>query len=1238
MTADEPQITERPGTVIGPYKLMEQIGEGGMGLVFVAEQLQPVRRKVALKIIKPGMDSKQAIARFETERQALAMMDHQNIAKVFDAGTTESGRPYFVMVLVHGVPITSYCDENKLTPRERLGLFVPICHAIQHAHQKGIIHRDLKPSNILVTMYDDKPVPKVIDFGVAKAIEQRLTEKTVYTQFGMLVGTFEYMSPEQAEMNAFGVDTRSDIYSLGVLLYELLTGTTPLERKRLREAAFDEIRRLIKEEEPPRPSVRLSTLGALAKVAAARQTDPGKLSRLVRGELDWVVMRCLEKDRTRRYETANGLARDVERYLKDESVEACPPSAGYRFRKFARKHKKPLAVAAAFGGLLLVGFALVVWKWQDERAARADADAARLDAVANAREVQEAADRMNTANAALDLGELYAHHGNWAAAQTEYNRAAGLRPEHAQVWIRRGDMYSRLGLWDLVAADCDRAFEVHKPETPQHWYCQALLQLVKEDESAYRRVCGDMLRQFRETIDRLIRPGAAPTAYPESVTRYLLVRACALAPAAVTDYERLLRLAEPDAGPTNADSWVPLYVRGAVSYRAGRLEEAVQCLRAALDYPNRDARAMAVPVLAMTLHRQGQTDAARQELENARKALDQWSQAAFRSADGSHRVPLWYDWVECQVLYREAYAQIEQMPPPEDPRLHVVRGRAFAALGRHDQADAEFARVTRLAPNDPQIRSACFRYYVAKESWREAEAELATLVRLSPDDPKVHLDAFRAYADRKQWDKATAAHVEAIRLRPDDFLIRLECVRYHADRGEQAEADKACAEVASRAENDASFRIKLGDACTELKLWSQARTQYARAIDLGTRNGNIWYCHALLQLYLGDQEGYRRSYASLMDRYGKDPEPRDARWLAIVGYLAADPGVNPARVVEMAEILAKHGPNDGELRLGIALVRAGQYDEALPVLTRVNAQSNGETVKMFLALAHYQRGEVESARRLMNQISSVYRQVNPSARRPWLWTLEGQFLYRDAEAVIQTKRWAEVDDLGLQQPAEADRALAKLLPAGPRHVSDWVARGFHYLKRHEWGQAARDYGEAIRRGADSPEEHWRVYAQLYRRAGRRDDYQRACAELLARFGHTEDPWTAFHTVAACQHAIGPNDLDRLLSVVDRNADLVGLRGHLLYRQGQFEAAAQHLEKAVKTPRWMHIQFDKLFLAMTYQRLGRGEEARALLAEASSWIDQHVTTISGVAVRAEFRMLREEADELILRKPAAPKPK
>ncbi|MFL5340400.1 MAG: protein kinase domain-containing protein, partial [Gemmataceae bacterium] len=300
-----------------------------------------------------GMDSRQIIARFEAERQALAMMDHVNIARVLDAGATESGRPYFVMELVHGIPITKYCDDNHLTPRERLELFVPVCQAIQHAHQKGIIHRDIKPTNVMVTLYDGKPVPKVIDFGVAKATEQKLTEQTLFTQYGTMVGTLEYMSPEQAEMSALGVDTRSDIYSLGVLLYELLAGSTPLTRKQLKEAAYAEILRLIKEEEPPRPSTRLNESGeTLASISAQRKTEPAKLTKLLRGELDWIVMKCLDKDRNRRYETASGIAADVQRYLADEPVQACPPSAMYRFRKFARRNKR--AVVTATGAALAV--------------------------------------------------------------------------------------------------------------------------------------------------------------------------------------------------------------------------------------------------------------------------------------------------------------------------------------------------------------------------------------------------------------------------------------------------------------------------------------------------------------------------------------------------------------------------------------------------------------------------------------------------------------------------------------------------------------------------------------------------------------------------------------------------------------------------------------------------------------------------------------------------------------------
>jgi serine/threonine protein kinase/tetratricopeptide (TPR) repeat protein len=374
-TVDLP-ISERPGTVIGPYKLLEQIGEGGFGVVFLAEQQEPVHRKVALKVLKPGMDTRQVVARFEAERQALAIMDHANIAKVYDGGATPAGRPYFVMELVKGVPITDFCDQNHLTPRQRLELFIPICQAIQHAHQKGIIHRDLKPTNVLVSQHDTTPVAKVIDFGVAKALGEELTEKTLFTSVAQMVGTPLYMSPEQAGMSDLDVDTRSDIYSLGVLLYELLTGTTPFSQQRFRQASFDEIRRIIREEEPPRPSTRLSDSKVpLPSISAQRHTEPAKLTRLVRGELDWIVMKALEKDRNRRYETANDLSTDIRHYLADEPVQACPPSAAYCMRKFLCRRRGPVLAAALVLLALLGGF---VGTTLGLLQARASAQAARL--------------------------------------------------------------------------------------------------------------------------------------------------------------------------------------------------------------------------------------------------------------------------------------------------------------------------------------------------------------------------------------------------------------------------------------------------------------------------------------------------------------------------------------------------------------------------------------------------------------------------------------------------------------------------------------------------------------------------------------------------------------------------------------------------------------------------------------------------------------------------------------------
>ncbi|HEV3301424.1 MAG TPA: protein kinase, partial [Planctomycetaceae bacterium] len=424
---------EGVGAVIaGKYKLLETLGQGGMGAVFMAQQTQPVKRLVALKLIKLGMDSKQVLARFEAERQALALMDHPNIAKVLDAGTTDSGRPFFVMELVKGVPITRFCDERQLSPRQRLELFIPVCQAIQHAHQKGIIHRDIKPTNVLVALYDDRPVPKVIDFGVAKATGQQLTDASLMTGFGGIVGTPEYMSPEQAQLNQLDIDTRSDVYTLGVLLYELLTGTTPIDRKRLGQGALFEVLRIIREEEPPRPSNRLSTSEALASIAATRATEPSKLAKLMRGELDWIVMKCLEKDRSRRYETANGLAHDLERYLADEPVEACPPSSTYRLRKLAGKYKKALATAAAFVVLLVAGVVistlLAVWATSAEREAsrqRIASDQAKQEALGAERNALDAERKALDAKAEADRQRAEADKQRDEARVTAY--ASGMQ-------------------------------------------------------------------------------------------------------------------------------------------------------------------------------------------------------------------------------------------------------------------------------------------------------------------------------------------------------------------------------------------------------------------------------------------------------------------------------------------------------------------------------------------------------------------------------------------------------------------------------------------------------------------------------------------------------------------------------------------------------------------------------------------------------------------------------------------
>jgi len=546
-TADPSMATTRSPTnsdaafeIIGPYRLLQRIGEGGMGEVYLAEQTEPIHRQVALKLIKAGLDTKQVVARFEAERQALALMDHPGIAKVYEAGETPRGLPYFAMEFVKGEPITSYCDRHRLSTPERLDLFARVCEAVQHAHQKGVIHRDLKPSNVLVIVVGDKPQPKVIDFGVAKATAQRLTEKTMFTELGVLIGTPEYMSPEQAEMTGLDIDTRTDVYALGVMLYELLTGALPFESKELRQAGYDEIRRRIREVDPPKPSTRVRTRGEHSTEAAKnRQTDPGKLASRLEGDLDWIIMKALEKDRTRRYGTPSDMAADLQRHLRHEPVLAGPPSAAYRSRKFIRRHRFGVAAAglavvglATFGVVMAIqaraiarerdraervsGFLVELFKVSDPSEARGNSITARevLDRGASRIDKELEHEPLVQAQMMLTMGLVYRSLGLSKTAAPLLSRAADLRvrllgPEHPDTLRARS--------WQFWTYDAEGRYEEAR---------QFLLPLLESQ----RRVLGEEHPDTLETInslgvayERLERPEEAGRYYQQSLEGRLRV-------------------------------------------------------------------------------------------------------------------------------------------------------------------------------------------------------------------------------------------------------------------------------------------------------------------------------------------------------------------------------------------------------------------------------------------------------------------------------------------------------------------------------------------------------------------------------------------------------------------------------------------------------------------------------------------------------------------------------------------
>jgi serine/threonine protein kinase len=650
------------GTRIGPYKILQKIGEGGCGVVYMAEQEKPVRRRVALKIIKLGMDTKSVIARFEAERQALAMMSHPNIARVLDVGATEIGRPYFVMELVHGIRITKYCDDNSLSTVDRLRLFIRVCQAIQHAHQKGIIHRDIKPSNILVTQLDGVPVPKVIDFGIAKAIEEKLTDRTLFTMYGNVIGTPAYMSPEQAQMSAEDVDTRSDIYNLGVLLYELLTGKTPFDQAELLATGIDGMRRTLSDREPHRPSAKLDAMRhtELTVTAQRRLVEPLKLRTELRGDLDWIVMQALEKDRNRRYETANGMALDVQRYLNNEPIQARPPSRLYRLQKLVRRNKIVFVAGGIVTLALAVGFGMSTWMFLRERAARKEQFRLRVvadQALKNEAELRhQAENRERITQAAFLISR-----GKLEEADRLVDEVQDLQPSlEAELVLRKlGEWHALQNEWNRAADRFTQLLQADQFDKSENITSDLLMagpiQIELGDLQGYEHFRRAAISRFAETTN--------PIDAERTLKISLLMPANAEVMRSLEPLNRVAAESFETLGPNGGTypllaSWRCVSL-ALMAYRQNFTPTAKEWCRKSLSFREKTpARIATVHLIrAMACHQLGETAEASTALTEGRTLVE--AEFAGGLGVGNGTAGYWYDWLFARVLLREAEGLIE---------------------------------------------------------------------------------------------------------------------------------------------------------------------------------------------------------------------------------------------------------------------------------------------------------------------------------------------------------------------------------------------------------------------------------------------------------------------------------------------------------------------------------------------------------------------------------------------------
>jgi serine/threonine protein kinase len=667
----------KDGDRIGRYKLVRELGEGGCGVVFLAEQEEPVRRLVALKLIKPGMDTKSVISRFEAEQQALALMDHPNIAKVFDAGTTEFGRPFFVMELVRGSKITDFCDEHCLSIIDRLHLFINVCQAVQHAHQKGVIHRDIKPSNILVTRADDgQPLPRIIDFGIAKATtRQGLSDKTVLTAFEMLIGTPAYMSPEQADFTSVEVDTRTDIYSLGVLLYELLAGVPPFDSHELMKVGLDEVRRAIREKEPIRPSTAVTMLDEdkLQSIAKTRQLHPSKMARAFRGDLDWIVMKALEKDKARRYQSANSFGEDIKHYVANEVVSAGPPSASHKARKLIFRNK------LLFSGLSIIFLVLVAaltttsWLLLREKKARREADLSRLETLGRAfREQGKLIDAENMYRQAVairrdlieneprPMTESLSYLIDMLMRQNKFGEAEDIlnellppaaigRLQQISPLVVRTEFFARRGRWIEAARDIGHVV-ARDPEEHSYYHMLAPLLVAADDRKAYYALCPRIVERFKNTTDAYVADRMA--------------KDCLILPVPNLDLRAVAQMTETAVTRGSGTYDLPnfQYCKALAQYRQGHFTEALEWAERAVKYPLPYPEAGSYAILAMAKHQLNQKDAAEVALAKCVQLIQtKLPKLADGDLDGG-----WRDWIVLQALLVEATALVKNEMPHQE--------------------------------------------------------------------------------------------------------------------------------------------------------------------------------------------------------------------------------------------------------------------------------------------------------------------------------------------------------------------------------------------------------------------------------------------------------------------------------------------------------------------------------------------------------------------------------------------